>query len=1309
VLVLLAGALGILMLSAGSAAASPPLTFATLGEGAGQVNDPFNVAVDQSSGDVYVADYNNARVDKFSASGDFLMAWGYGVANGKTLALQTCGPEASPSTVTCFVAEGALTATGPGSVDPVSIAVDPSTGDVYVGDSHFRVDKFSASGQFLLMFGKGVDTTAGTAHPNLCTAANLAAGDTCGAGATGTAAGQFSQSSNRPIAIGSSGEVWVGDKNRLEQFNSSGEYVSEVPLAGAGETTALALNSSGDFYVKSASLAGVRKLEPSGTLIETLDAAGHPKALGLDPATGVVFISDQATLTTLTATLLEYSPAGVQTEVFATGQVIGKPETNALAVGDTANALYVVSRASGTASAAQLFSVPAPGPLVENQHAVVAPTTARLVASLNPEGHATSYRFEYGASDSYGQSTTTSTLPGSAFAEESIEASLSGLVPATTYHFRVVASSHCNASEPAEECVTHGEDIAFTTQPAVGIEPEWATGVASTEAVFNAELNSLDVPATWWVEYGPTAAYGSSTPETSLAAGSSAVPVSADAEALEPDTGYHYRFVARDVRNGVTYTTYGADETFTTQLAGMPFELPDGRAWELVSPPEKGGSLIEPIFEDTIQAAEDGDAITYGANAPIGSGVEGNRAPEWPQILSTRVNGAWSSQDIETRDFAEPAGGLSYAEAGAPSEYVLFSNDLTMGLVEPRGDTPLSPDASERTLYLRDDDAAPGEDPYAPLVSSKEGHANVPAGTVFGGNPDEPYSALEVVAATPDLSHVVLGSKVPLVAGGTPNGLYEWAAGTLTPVTVLPAAEGGTAVEWKEPEGNIGMARHVISNDGSRVVWSAGNHLYMRDTERGETVRLDVVQAGASGRGSGVAVFQLASADGSKVFFTDPQQLTADSTASGSGLDLYVFEVTSAKDEPLAGRLSDLTVDPNVNETANVQGASKGIVLGASEEGSSVYLVAQGVLSDTENGDGEKAVPGGDNLYLLSESGTQWTTRFVARLSSEDESDWHANVGTSEDLGKITSRVSPNGRYLAFMSDRSLTGYDNVDANSGHPDEEVFLYDADTERLVCASCDPTGARPVGVLDSKEESLVDRLGIWRGRWIAANIPGWTQNLDFPNRAIYQSRYLSDGGRLFFDSSDALVPQDANGTQDVYEYEPAGVGGCAESSAALSAASGGCVSLISSGTSGEESAFLEASANGDDVFFLTSAQLSGQDTDAALDVYDAHVCEASSPCPSPLAVSPPACTTADSCRAAPSPQPGIFGAPPSATFSGTGNLAPPSPSALPKKVVKKTAKCKKGFVKNKKNKCVRKKAKKKAKRAKKSSKSSRGSKS
>ena len=145
----------------------------------------------------------------------------------------------------------------------------------------------------------------------------------------------------------------------------------------------------------------------------------------------------------------------------------------------------------------------------------------------------------------------------------------------------------------------------------------------------------------------------------------------------------------------------------------------------------------------------------------------------------------------------------------------------------------------------------------------------------------------------------------------------------------------------------------------------------------------------------------------------------------------------------------------------------------------------------------------------------------------------------------------------------------------------MFLYDEATAGLAASRATRRARVPRCLCrhEAKERPLVEKVGTWTGRQLAASIPGWT----VPEESVsgyamtYQSRVLSDQGRVFFDSADALVPQDTNGREDVYEYEPQGVGSCARA--------GGCVSLISSGTSSEESVFLDASETGNDVFFLT----------------------------------------------------------------------------------------------------------------------------
>ena len=164
--------------------------------------------------------------------------------------------------------------------------------------------------------------------------------------------------------------------------------------------------------------------------------------------------------------------------------------------------------------------------------------------------------------------------------------------------------------------------------------------------------------------------------------------------------------------------------------------------------------------------------------------------------------------------------------------------------------------------------------------------------------------------------------------------------------------------------------------------------------------------------------------------------------------------------------------------------------------------------------------------------------KFIATLSSEDSADW------TPALENVPPWSPPVGEHLAFVSQAPLTGYDNIDVGTGSPDTEVFVYDASTGRLSCASCNPSGARPVG---------------------PATVPTG-KDIDHTPRSI-----SDDGRRVFFDSEDALLPSDTNGSQNVYEYE------------------NGSIYLISPGGSEDISSFADASANGDNVFFTTRARL------------------------------------------------------------------------------------------------------------------------
>ncbi len=1269
--------------------------FGSRGNESGEVEGVSGLAVDQATGDVYVGDTYNARVDVFDGSGNFRMAWGWDVnAASPVEGLQTC-------TTRCQKGISGRGAGQFGGEGAMGVAVDNelgsvSYGDVYVVDfANFRVQEFNSSGEFLAMFGGEVNTAkdgvpgATRAEKDLCVA-----GETCQEGTEGTADGEFEWSNSGDyIAVGPGGRVYVGDRARVQVFEPSGAWRESISLSGLSNTaqvSALAVNSSGDMFVKdgvseaNGAVAGVREFEPDGTEVATQFDAGSTTIAGLVVGeSGDLFVGDASG----GFHVLVYGPAGNQLASFGAKAVI-EDLSGAMALSGTLGELYVgnyVKYSSGEEQAnVSILSAPTAGPpTTETGNVRVVPGrrgAASLEAAFDPGGFESKYHFEYVSQTDFqasGYADASSTAEGTVSAtleEQSVSAALTGLVPGETYHYRFVATnSKGTVASPGQ---------SFEEVPPALVKGPWVTDVSSTSVTFGAEVDALGVSTEYKLEYGTSASYGKSV-TGNVGEGEGYVPLGFHRQELLPGTVYHYRIVTYNEVG----TVEGADHTFTTQaVGGQELTLPDGRAWELVSPPNKKGSLIAPFNEGLIQAAADGSGISYLSLEAVGDGVAG-KASATAQILSVRVGAGWGTRDVEVPHRLVSEGEPPSDMLNANNEYVLFSTDLSQAMVEPVGVTPpLSPGLSERSLYLRDD--ADGD--YLPFVSSE----NVPAGVRFGGpNQGEGEANMQLLDATPDLSHVVLESPYPLTRESTvpgeacpvaliegfcdaptkdsaPWNLYEWSAGRLRLVDILPGGEPlqvsyagkySSAFIGVDENGESSMVARSVSSDGRWIVWGTASskdghvHMYVRDMVGERTYPL----------GGPDPVFQTMSADGSKVFFSE------------NG-DLYVFDTAT-------GTQTDLTVVHGAGESsAGVQDH----VLGAGEGGASVYFVATGVLASG-------GVSGEDNVYMLSEEAGVWRTRYVATLSGEDDPNWlstecgagvgscHSSGGTAVELGRVTARVSPDGRYLEFMSDRPLTGYDNHDARSGQPDEEVYLYDGENDRLVCASCDPSGARPVGLFDDRasngaEVPLVDAAKAWQAHWLAGSVPGWSGAYPFHERSEYQPRFLSDSGRLFFDSPDALVPQASNGLEDVYEYEPAGVGGCEDTSVAFSERSDGCVSLVSAGTSSSESAFLDASENGDDVFFVTASKLVSTDYDNSYDVYDAHVCSVEVPCVAEPSV-PPACTTEASCRPAPTPQPEIFGPAPSATFSGTGNLTAEATSAVKAKKAlakpKKKAKSKK----------------------------------
>ncbi len=1155
--------------------------FGGVGVGDGEFEGASGVAVDEATGMVYVVDAGGERVEIFKpVGGGFEYVSEFGVRSPGAIAVDNSVSSSDPSRGDVYVVGAEEKEAGVGERDVV-YEYSPSAGAVIHKWKRFKVKEEEL--EFEDVSGVAVDA-AGVLWVYW--------------DEEGVIDG-FSKQSTKSEGVRL---VWEPALRRTPEIEEKFECAAKPGFAVAAEDEA--------FYVgyehadSSEECPGQSGEPPDPLLIAELNgSAPEPRVLtgalehenttgvAVDEASsegsplgkagrGVVYLDEGGSVAAFT-------PAGVLIQRFGSEHLIGGA---GIAVDAATGDVFVPELAAGMVNVFVPESQPAP-PIVDGVSAVSLSATAeRLSAQIDPRGGETEYYFQYGTTDcALSPASCTDVGLGklpAGFGDQDVSVEVTGLLPASAYFYRVLASNALGGVEGVPSVDT------FTTLPSAGV-------------------------------------------------------------------------------------------------------LPDGRAWEMVSPPDKHGAAVEMVSRSkgaSIQAAAAGGGLVWAASGPVVSEPLGNRSFELAQLISRRGPGGWETSSLETPH--DRGRGLLLP---APSEYHYFSPELSTSLVAPTEpaygvggvveDPPLSGEATEKTLYLRSENppAAPG---YVPLVTA----ANDTAGTRFGGG-------LEFLDATSDLSHVIFESKVGLTAAApSAAGLYEWEAGEpLQLVSVLPdglPASDETQSQLQPVLGDGGglNTRDAISSDGGRVFWSEEVHqvperLYLRDTGTGETVQVNAAQGQGStepGEGGGVlpepgegeqAVhFQSASSDGSRVFFTDTARLTEESGQEPVGeeapADLYEFEIVSGAGEALRGRLSDLTPDPVTGS-----GDVLNLIPGTGVDGSRVFFVANGVLvagarpgecvRDPE-AEAPLPPPGATcNLYV-SEPDPQdpgvRQTRFIAALSDEDAADWGAgltsNLPPSQgNTAAVTSSVSPNGQYLAFMSQESLTGYDNRNATGGEPDEEVFLYEAQTGRLICASCNPASEnggfkRPEGVFDTELAGeglglLVDRPEVWRNRWLAASIPGWTFNIFYgAPAALYQPRYLSDTGRLFFNSPDALVPADKNGKEDVYEYEPEDVGSCGFSS--------GCIGLISSGTSGKESAFLDASENGDDVFFLTAAQLVAQDTDNAYDIYDARVCTVASPCLASNGSSVRECETTGSCRSA-SGTSSLVAAAASATFSGPGNIA------------------------------------------------------
>ena len=1061
-------------------------SFGEPGSGNGQfaLGEHSSLAVNQASGDIYVTDTGNGRVQEFSSTGTFVRAF------------------------------GSLTT-------PTLIAIDnspgASKGAIYVVDSsNNTISKFSSTGVFQSAWATN-GILSGGAEP------------------FGELAG---------IAVDAAGDLNViqidSEPHHLLRFDQAGDLVATIEIPRGNAVAGLAIDTEGNFY-KVDGNPEVTKFTPSGENLGEPDASGDNQALATDPASGGLFaihgsggyvsryalncgqacapaesfgeaeltnpravavgaggrtyVADAASneiaifttalvpnatteapdevernTATLHATVgaaggpaasceFQYlTDAKFQAEGFAaatsvpcnpTGPFTGtapqavKAEIAGLQVGTFYDFRIVAKNANGTNAGARFFFGTRAPLSLETQEATNTSTiSTTLNGQVNPEGlELEECFFEYVLESAYSaegfasaQKVLCAETPaqiGKDEAQVPVHADLTGLNPNTFYRFRVGAKNSTGT-------VTSTRDENVETLGPPTITGEGSAEVSLTTGKIVGTINPHGIATSFQVQYVSAVQFDASgyaeassipIPAEEIGGGRQPIEVTQPLIGLSAGTTYHFRIVAT---NAGGPPVFGADLSFTT-FAVVGTGLPDNRAYEMVSPAQKRGGEVIPgevnrgaalgvgcigspegyCLPGTslstflpLESSDDGNRIVF-----FGQPFSGEFSTAANQYRAMRSSSGWETESLSPRE----AGG------GSGQGYKQFAQGLNRAVLL-QIDSALGPDAPSEgnrgyaNLYLTEDGRT-----FRPLLTSKPPN-RLPgqSGEAFVVNYAGANTGTET---TPPLEHVIfsaddsLTSAVSGIAPAAPQvgasgcgseqncNLYEAVGGELRLVNVLPGND--QAVE----DGNFGSANsgigdqgidfdHAISADGSRIFWSrrGDGQVFVRIDGR------ETQQVADPGE------YVTASTDGRKVLLNDGCIYSFDSAACATDL-------------------------------SQGQGGFKGI-LGASDDLERVYYVDTAPLTGTEeNVNGERASADTDNLYLWDEG----STKFIATLLPSDNEagkigDWKSSSSSR------SAQVTPDGRFLAFMSGASLTGYDNARAGEAR----ASMARASESKRVCA-------------------------------------------------------------------------------------------------------------------------------------------------------------------------------------------------------------------------------------------------------------------
>jgi hypothetical protein len=928
-----------------------------------------------------------------------------------------------------------------------------------------------------------------------------------------------------------------------------------------------------------------------------------------------------------------------------------------------------------------LAAAVAPTVTIDNAFAVTY-TSAHATGKVDPQGQTTSYRFQY-ISDAQLQENIANGFAEWEFAEtakeeaiegaeQPVEADLTNLRPATTYHLRLVAE---NADGSTEAVAGSTFETEATVPPSVSIDAP--TNVTATTVDLSGAIdpeapagNPSAFDANWRFECNP----GCNSAGGTVAADSISHPISETIVGLEPNTTYEIKLFAFNAGSEifsapVTLTTEGVGPAVQTLYAGQVHEgsavlagrvNPENSAttyqFEWGATASYGN--VTPVAAQPLGAS---DRSFHVVTAPIGGLAAGTTYHFRVVATNTETGGVSRGEDralTTTSSAAPPTCPNAEVRTGKSQklpdcrayeqvsprekEYGVLSNSIASPFIAlsaredgrvmyaTAGAFPGSYTGGLTNLYLSD--RSGGSWSLQPLTP--------PENPIPGANHAGQFGGL-----TPDLRFTTVSGESPALVPGAIDGNWN--------LYLQDNLTGGHRLVSLPQElyGAARVAAHTagISDDGSHVAfdWGSAEELY----EWSGTTLSKVGEEGAAGQRSSFGNnpssrwFNGMSADGRRLVYVqgnsimvrengtrlieanssqrsvpDPGESASSYWGSSSDGNVVLFTSANAltNDATIGGgeQLYAFHVDSGVltdldadASLTDPEGPRVLGVVGQSEDASYVYFVARGDL-------GGNAVSGAPNLYLWHDG----AVRFIASLDEADAGNW------ARETPEITSEVTPDGLHVLLTAKARLTGYDNLDQATGQPDPEIYSYDAGSEQIVCASCRPDGAAPEG-----GSAIKPYVG-----------------LSFDRTHYYQRYVTDDGGRVVWSTSEAVLPSDVNGKPDVYEYSEGGL------------------KLLSSGTGEFETNFADMSASGADVYFATREQLVKSDTDGFPDLYDARVGGGFAEPPKSL----PPCSGGECVRAASTPPAAV--AIGSTGLQGKGNQRPARHCPKGKRLVRRHGK-------------------------------------